>query len=598
MGLELFHKDLRGNNRFIRDYFVKLVLTPIIPTPNMSNRHPIFYSQILREGSLSAIWCDLTLFVTLMIGTICNIVLIRNPFKTIQTLFVVRAFMMAEISIYEVEYYLKAKSQIRDNGKSLILKIKSLAILVIFISISNTCTCLGQITEPKSPQFNTYTPVSTDQSFQHFNSGSNSNSFNSTLQPSSPESSQNVNSQTPNQVFERLNKNNSTLNAKSFIPPKQIQTVAFVKSLIVESNATDEKVNYTMPRLSSESEKLHFEKAYNEIVEMLEGKKPLSIKRAVFLTENAWFSGQMNYKDFCAALDESEKMIEIKMSQEGLSSRDNHAINYMTHKYISDTLRIDMMGLEKVVTTFPKQYDFDDPFGYYDVRQMFVSKLMFENSGQCKSLPLYYLILVEELGGSAYLSLSPSHSFIKVKDNKGNFYNVELTNGRLSSDSWIVGSGYIKAEAIKGGIYLDTMNKEQVVANCLTDLAQYYKWRFGKPDIQQGYEDFNLKCINQTLKYHPNNINAILEKSNYYSVLLEYVIRQKGYSTEDQILSDPKTKEIFIQRNKLYALTDGLGYEPMPEEIYSSWLKTIEEKQQEQEHNKFYINFSKIVTNK
>lgn len=558
----------------------------------MPFQHPIYYSQTLRAGNLIAIWSDLTLIFILLVGLTGNLILLRNPMEATKILFVVRAFIMGEISIYEVELYLDAVDETDRKNKTRLIHVKKVAVSITFLSVSSCLT--GQISTPTAPQFNTYNPVSTSQSYQPSNPSPNNNS--PVLQPASPDRYQN--SHSPQKVYETLNKNNSTLNAKSFIPPKQIQTVTYVKSLVEESKETDNKINYSLPQLSSEDEKTYFEKAYNEIVEMLEGKKPLNIKRAVFLTENAWFSGLMDYKDFCAALDESKQLIKIKMYQEGLSLRDNHAINYMTHKYISDTLQIDLLGQEKTVTTFPKQYDFDDPFGYNDVRQMFVSKLMFENSGQCKSLPLYYLILVEELGGSAYLSFSPSHSFVKVKDNKGNFYNVELTNGRLSSDSWIVGSGYVKAEAIKGGIYLDTMNKEQIVANCLTDLAQYYKWRFGKPDVQQGYEDFNLKCINQTLKYHFNNINAILEKSNYYTALLDYVARQKGYTTEEQILADPKTKEIFIQRNKLYALTDGLGFEPMPQEIYSSWLKTIEEKQQEQEHNKLYINFSKIVTNK
>lgn len=46
-----------------------------------------------------------------------------------------------------------------------------------------------------------------------------------------------------------------------------------------------------------------FDSAYNEIVAMLEGEKPLSVKRSVFLSEWAYLDGKLDYEqDFCAPL--------------------------------------------------------------------------------------------------------------------------------------------------------------------------------------------------------------------------------------------------------------------------------------------------------
>lgn len=46
-----------------------------------------------------------------------------------------------------------------------------------------------------------------------------------------------------------------------------------------------------------------FESAYKEIVDMLEDKKPLSIKRSVFLAEWAYLDGHLDYEqDFCEPL--------------------------------------------------------------------------------------------------------------------------------------------------------------------------------------------------------------------------------------------------------------------------------------------------------
>ncbi|MCW5922904.1 MAG: hypothetical protein KIS77_11205 [Saprospiraceae bacterium] len=43
----------------------------------------------------------------------------------------------------------------------------------------------------------------------------------------------------------------------------------------------------------------YFNKAYNEIAHMLEGKLPLDFKRAVFLTEWSYSEGKLDYDKYC-----------------------------------------------------------------------------------------------------------------------------------------------------------------------------------------------------------------------------------------------------------------------------------------------------------
>lgn len=58
-------------------------------------------------------------------------------------------------------------------------------------------------------------------------------------------------------------------------------------------------------------EEERFHSAYNEIVSMLEGKKPLSIKRSVFLAEWAFLGGALDYeKDFCAPLSKGAQFMQ------------------------------------------------------------------------------------------------------------------------------------------------------------------------------------------------------------------------------------------------------------------------------------------------
>ena len=43
--------------------------------------------------------------------------------------------------------------------------------------------------------------------------------------------------------------------------------------------------------------------AHGEQLDMLQGKIPINFKRAVFLTENAYDKGQLNYAEFCDELN-------------------------------------------------------------------------------------------------------------------------------------------------------------------------------------------------------------------------------------------------------------------------------------------------------
>ncbi len=426
---------------------------------------------------------------------------------------------------------------------------KVLMIGLIALKIS-TLNAFGQVLMPKSDSFN---PV---------NIGSN---------------------------IDEEDESKNLLSNKSILSTNSNESHQIVRSILNEINQYKPPEDYKLPSLQSELGAEHFNKAFDEIVGMLEGDQPLSLKRAVFLTENAYFGNKMELEKYLRHIKEMAMILSLKMQQEGLEMDDNQAINYIVHQFMGDTLIINVPNSEQTVTTFPKRYDFDDPFGYEDGGKLFVSKLLAMNTGQCKSLPLLYLILVYELGGHAYLSLSPSHSFIKYQTEKGVMVNLELTNNRFTSDSWITGSGYVKSEAIRNGIYLDTLSKRKIVAQCLVDLGQYYSWRFG------GYDEFVLKCANKALEYHPNNILAFQVKSDYYTLLFQEVAKKLMLENMEQLKTNPKANALFEQMKNMYGLIDNLGYEDMPEKAYLDWLQTLEEKQQQQLHNKQNVQLSKSM---
>ena len=121
-------------------------------------------------------------------------------------------------------------------------------------------------------------------------------------------------------------------------------------------------------------------------------------------------------------------------------------------------------------------------------------------------------------------------------------------------------SGYISPDAVRSGIYMDTLSTQQAVANCVLDLAKGYERKFGV------YTDsFLIRCCDLTLRYHPNNINTIIYKAEILKKM--YLI----YKSENPAVAS----KIYSDMEKLYVSALDLGYKEMPEKMYQQWLIAI-----------------------
>jgi hypothetical protein len=210
--------------------------------------------------------------------------------------------------------------------------------------------------------------------------------------------------------------------------------------------------------------------------------------------------------------------------------------------------------------------------GREDWSKMFVSKLLKDHKGNCHSLPYLYKILAEEIGVSANLSIAPNHLYIKHSSKQIGMYNTELTSATFPIDAWLMSSGYIHLDAIRSGIYMDTLDNKESLALCLLDLAKGFERKYGTVN-----DDFILKCINQSLKYYPNSIDALLFKS-------ELLLRK--FRNKETINS----QLVFKEYENLIIKIHQLGYRKMPEKMYQNWLLDLKE------HKEKYNN-KKIITN-
>jgi hypothetical protein len=318
-----------------------------------------------------------------------------------------------------------------------------------------------------------------------------------------------------------------------------------------------------------DNRKLLFEEAYNELEGMLKGTEKLSFKRAVFITENAYLDGRLNYEafnfriaeyaDLCTKISQQHQLL---YKESDLKKVEKYASVF---RFMTDTVYY-VVDDSAYFKTTPFQYDFDDFWGDKNWTKMFVTKLLDTNLGNCHSLPFLYKILCEELGANAYLAMAPNHTYIKLYSKKTGWFNTELTSAYFPIDAWIMASGYIHLSAIQSGIYMDTLSQKQSISVTVIDLAKGYERKFPN-DI-----DFIEKCADLALEYYPIYTNALLLKAEIVKKRFEAIMKKESLSYPSQALNIPEARTLFNEMEKRYYHIHTIGYRMMPKEMYISWL--------------------------
>ena len=139
-------------------------------------------------------------------------------------------------------------------------------------------------------------------------------------------------------------------------------------------------------------------------------------------------------------------------------------------------------------------------------------------------------------------------------------------------------SGYVNVNAIKNGIFLDTLNKKQVIANCLNDLAIGYTKIFGLSSDTT----FIKGCTDLSLKHYPaKNAMAQVLKSNMYLVQFLKLKNKYQDKSHDELMELEDGKYFWDNYNRLYSLIQNSGYRTMPRDLYSKWLDLANDPQKQ-----------------
>ncbi len=250
---------------------------------------------------------------------------------------------------------------------------------------------------------------------------------------------------------------------------------------------------------------------FDTLKDILANKPNTSLSDVFYLTEKAWGNSYISKAEYDQIINNSVDFIKKWMKQEKLSLSNQDNIHFAIQNFMSKTLSIsetkkskDGKYISKNIIHNPFFYDYQDYNAFEDHRNFFVTKCIATGSGQCKSLPLVYLILAERLGAKAYLSITPNHSFVKYSNNNGEIENYEPTSNWKLSNQWYIDNFRINERAIATGLYLDTLSKQQIIADNLIDLAFFYIRK-----IPLNKENFLSKLLMEVDKYYPKGNNEM-----------------------------------------------------------------------------------------
>ncbi|MBS1506086.1 MAG: hypothetical protein JSS79_05535 [Bacteroidetes bacterium] len=320
--------------------------------------------------------------------------------------------------------------------------------------------------------------------------------------------------------------------------------------------------------------KANYEKAFDELHQMLKGEITPSFKRAVFVTENAYVDNLLSYEDFCFQIDALVKLTRSVEAMDGLkydqSDRKQVLLAGAIFKVIRDSLKFSSTDNKISFIKVPFTYDKDDFWGGADWTKMFVTKLLYEQTGNCHSLPALYKIIADEIGVKTWLAIAPNHTYIKQWNDKTGWYNTELTTGSFPTDAELKYNSYIKNEAIISGVYMDTLSTKEIISYAITDLAQGYLRKLDYKDTTTP-----LQWLETALTYYPDYPNAMIMRAELMKKEYERLMENKHVGRFSELWNDKDSKDKFEKLEQAYTQVHEIGYRRMPKQMYLNWLYRI-----------------------
>lgn len=308
----------------------------------------------------------------------------------------------------------------------------------------------------------------------------------------------------------------------------------------------------------------YFDNAIIEIDKMLKGEKTLNFKRAVYLVENAYYEGKIQWDDYNNEILRIKPLLN-KMIDDRKLRQYKTAGNWAVFTYMSDSIPENNFS--------PYRYDFEGFMRDSDRESGMVSRLLKTKKGNCRALPYFYKILADEVGVEAFIAIAPMHCYVKHKDEQGNWWNLEMTTATFSRSSFIMETFNVSEVAIKSGLFMKSLSDVESVAYCIYDLLCYYEYKTGRYS-----DDFVKRCYETGLQYYPNSQLQIIKANDLHFRLSDKMI-EKELKSNSEIANYPELMREFEIMDSTFKYISEIGYTTMRNEDYEKMVHDIRDKQ-------------------
>jgi regulator of sirC expression with transglutaminase-like and TPR domain len=216
----------------------------------------------------------------------------------------------------------------------------------------------------------------------------------------------------------------------------------------------------------------------------------------------------------------------------------------------------------------PFSYDLENPLGT-DIQAKLLSTYLRTRKGNCVSMPILVTLLADRLGLPATLATAPEHVLTKVVDDRGQWLNIEATDGGFKYDSSYERELGISAKAIENGIYLRPLSRREAIGVMLATLMEFYN--------ATGQHERQITVAERALSLNANDVVAMqhLGGANYKLLQERYV---SHYPTPAQIPAELRADFERLSRDNLrwYAQAEALGWTVPTPEQRAAYLQQIQ----------------------
>ena len=242
-----------------------------------------------------------------------------------------------------------------------------------------------------------------------------------------------------------------------------------------------------------------FEETQNKLLQMANDTSSYSFQEAVLLVENAFYNDTLTIDYYNNQIDSLASYLNSILELRGIEAYKTSS-NFIVWDWMS--FKSNMNNNQNCI------YDIHNLFGEKDPSIYLITSVIDKKKGNCVSLPFFYKVLVEKMGGEAFIAKGVQHFYIKHLDEFGEWVNVELTNGGdFPRDIWIKENQKISDNSIENGIYMKPLSKVEEISILLSRLGSIYIDKYG-------YDFFLLDMVDKARELDSMNMHAMSLRQN------------------------------------------------------------------------------------